>query len=489
VSVATEALREATSGQLSRGRDDRVRLREPQPVQGAADHKQRLSSLRAEVRGRAALARRALVAADVAASCLAVAIVALTSGSAPRPATLLLAVLVVGAGKLNGFYDRDEVRLRKSTLEEIPGLFQLAGLSALALWLGDGSVFAGDLGRGDVMTLWIVLFASLGGFRLAARSLVAAALPPERCLIVGDRGAMERLTDTVAGRQVAVVGRIQLGEAIDIEQYICGSSAHRIIVVPGEHGDTDEINSIVSHAQQMGVYVSVLPTVGEVIGSSVEFDHVGGLVLLGVHRFGLSRSSWFVKRTVDVIGSGLGLLLLSPVFLVTAILIRRDSRGPVFFSQPRVGHRGKHFEMIKFRTMFDGADRVRSELAALSSAGDGLFKVRDDPRVTPIGRVLRRYSLDELPQLINVFRGDMSLVGPRPLVIEEDARVEGRHRRRLQLTPGMTGPWQVLGTAEHRIPLREMLTLDYQYLGTWSLWTDVKLLLRTLVHVVRGRGL
>jgi exopolysaccharide biosynthesis polyprenyl glycosylphosphotransferase len=485
--VATEALRDA-SGRIVRLREHGSRLREYAPPLDDVLQKD-LRRLRGEIRQRAALARRALVAADVAAACLAVLVVALTSDSAPRPATLLLAVLVVVAGKLSGLYDRDEVRLRKSTLEEVPGLFQLAGLCALLLWLGDGSVFAGDLARADVVVLWFSLFAALACFRLAARSLSAAALPAERCLIVGDRGAMERLSDTIGGRRAQVVGRVQLGEELDIEAQIRDARPHRMIVVPGEHGDTDEINSIVSHAQQSGVYVSVLPSVGEVIGSSVEFDHVDGLVLLGVHRFGLSRSSWFLKRTVDIVGSGLGLLMLSPVFIAAAVLIRRDSKGPVFFRQPRVGHGGKHFEMLKFRTMFDGAERVRSELAALSSAGDGLFKVPDDPRVTPVGRVLRRFSLDELPQLINVFRGDMSLVGPRPLVIEEDARIEGRHRRRLQLTPGMTGPWQVLGTAEHRIPLREMLTLDYQYVGTWSLWTDVKLLLRTVGHVVRGHGL
>ncbi len=145
--------------------------------------------------------------------------------------------------------------------------------------------------------------------------------------------------------------------------------------------------------------------------------------------------------------------------------------------------------MVKFRTMHDGAHQARAELAALSHAGDGLFKVAGDPRVTRVGRILRRYSLDEIPQLINVFRGEMSLVGPRPLVLEEDARIEGRHRRRLNLTPGMTGPWQVLGTATQRVPLREMVTLDYLYVGNWSLWTDVKILLRTAVHVVRGQGL
>jgi lipopolysaccharide/colanic/teichoic acid biosynthesis glycosyltransferase len=221
----------------------------------------------------------------------------------------------------------------------------------------------------------------------------------------------------------------------------------------------------------------------------VEFDHVDGMTLLGVHRFGLSRSSWTLKRAVDIVGSGLGLLFLSPFFAVVAIAIRLDSRGPVFFRQPRVGHRGRPFEVFKFRTMHEGADRIRAELAAQSHAGEGLFKVADDPRITRVGRFLRRHSLDELPQLINVFRGEMSLVGPRPLILEEDAQIQGRHRRRLDLTPGMTGPWQILGTATRRVPMRDMVTLDHLYAGNWSLWTDVKILLRTALHVARGHGL
>jgi lipopolysaccharide/colanic/teichoic acid biosynthesis glycosyltransferase len=146
------------------------------------------------------------------------------------------------------------------------------------------------------------------------------------------------------------------------------------------------------------------------------------------------------------------------------------------------------FTMLKFRTMFDGSDQLREELRALSNAGDGMFKVRDDPRVTRVGRLLRRTSLDELPQLVNVLRGEMSLVGPRPLIAEEDARIAGWHRRRLCLKPGLTGPWQVLGSGDSRVPLRDMVTIDYLYAANWTPWSDVKVLLRTVGHVLRGRG-
>jgi lipopolysaccharide/colanic/teichoic acid biosynthesis glycosyltransferase len=224
----------------------------------------------------------------------------------------------------------------------------------------------------------------------------------------------------------------------------------------------------------------------EVVGSSVEFDDLEGLGVLGVKRFGLTRSSWLVKRTMDVAGSGVALILLSPVLIGIAIAIKVDSRGPVFFRQQRVGRGGRVFWMLKFRSMVEDADRLKADLAEQNES-EGLFKIADDPRVTPVGQWLRRTSLDELPQLVNVLRGEMSLVGPRPLVLEDDSRVEGWYRRRLQLTPGMTGRWQVLGSA--RIPLQEMVKLDYLYVGNWSLWGDVKILARTVGFVVRGRGI
>jgi lipopolysaccharide/colanic/teichoic acid biosynthesis glycosyltransferase len=186
------------------------------------------------------------------------------------------------------------------------------------------------------------------------------------------------------------------------------------------------------------------------------------------------------------VGAGVGLILLSPLLLAIAIAIRIDSRGPVLFRQERVGRGGRVFRMLKFRSMVKDADRLKAGLAEHNES-DGLFKIADDPRVTRVGGWLRRTSLDELPQLLNVLRGEMSLVGPRPLVLEDDSRVEGWDRRRLHLTPGMTGPWQVLGSA--RIPLNEMVKLDYLYVGNWSLWGDLKILARTVGFVLRGRGI
>jgi lipopolysaccharide/colanic/teichoic acid biosynthesis glycosyltransferase len=157
----------------------------------------------------------------------------------------------------------------------------------------------------------------------------------------------------------------------------------------------------------------------------------------------------------------------------------------VFFRQTRVGRDGRHFRIVKFRTMVADAEARKPALVALNEA-DGLFKIAEDPRITRVGRYLRRTSLDELPQLLNVLRGEMSIVGPRPLILTEDARITGTDRRRLNLTPGMTGPWQVLGAA--RVPLGEMVKLDYLYVAGWTLWQDVKLVLRTVPHMAARRG-
>jgi len=259
----------------------------------------------------------------------------------------------------------------------------------------------------------------------------------------------------------------------------------RVIIAPRstDHGD---VLNLVRAVKSMGLNVSVLPRLLEIVGSSVVVDDIEGLRVLGVARFGLTQSSRLVKRTLDVIGSAVGLLVLAPLLVLIAVAVKLGSRGPIVFRQTRIGRDGRTFEMVKFRTMVDGADELKDALRELNEA-PGLFKIADDPRVTRVGRALRRSSLDELPQLFNVLKGEMSLVGPRPLVTEDDCQIEGWDRDRLHLTPGMTGPWQVLGSA--RIPLHEMVKLDYLYVANWSLWGDIKILLRTFVLVAARRGI
>jgi exopolysaccharide biosynthesis polyprenyl glycosylphosphotransferase len=277
------------------------------------------------------------------------------------------------------------------------------------------------------------------------------------------------------------VGR--LAEIRDLAQTL---DVHRAIIAP-RSADAGEMLNLVRTLKAVGVRVSVLPRLLEVVGSSVEFDDLHGVTVMGVRRFDLTRSSARFKRAFDVFGASLGLLAVAPLMILFALLVKLEDGGPVFFRQLRVGRHGKRFQMLKFRTMIQGADEMKDSLRDQNEAQEGLFKIAEDPRVTRVGRLLRRTALDELPQLLNIVRGEMSLVGPRPLVIEEDQRIEGWHRRRLELMPGMTGPWQILGPA--RVPLREMVAIDYIYVANWSLWTDIKILLRTIPHVLGRKGL
>jgi lipopolysaccharide/colanic/teichoic acid biosynthesis glycosyltransferase len=200
----------------------------------------------------------------------------------------------------------------------------------------------------------------------------------------------------------------------------------------------------------------------------------------------LSPPARWIKRAFDLVGAVLIIVLTTPVWLAIALLIKADSRGPIFFRQLRVGRNGRHFEMLKFRTMVDGADARKPGLLHLNQAGDGLFKIYDDPRVTGVGRFLRSAWLDELPQLLQVVTGKMSLVGPRPLVPDEDAQIEGDARARLAVRPGLTGPWQAGGAKP--IPIDQMAELDCSYIEHWSLWLDMKLVVKTAWNVLRRRG-
>jgi lipopolysaccharide/colanic/teichoic acid biosynthesis glycosyltransferase len=194
-----------------------------------------------------------------------------------------------------------------------------------------------------------------------------------------------------------------------------------------------------------------------------------------------------LKRAMDVAGAAVGLIVLAPLMALLAVAIKLDSSGPVFFRQRRIGRHGETFSMLKYRSMVDNAEDIKSTLHDRNEAKGGLFKITNDPRITRVGGFLRRTSLDELPQLLNVLAGSMSLVGPRPLIIDEDALIEGWQRRRLSVKPGMTGMWQIFGSS--RIPMDEMVKIDYLYGANWSLWLDLKILLRTVPYVLRRRGI
>jgi len=464
----------------------------------------------AEVRGpavcvrRDALFRRLLLLADVLA---VVGAFVLTVELSRRSVQLTWAAvaevpILLVCAKLTGLYDRDESLLRKTTLDEAPKLLQLATLCALVAWFTGGLLVQGQLDRHEALFLWLALGGLLILLRAGSRMLALRLAPAERCLFIGDEASAETIRSKLTGHggvKAEVVAHLdldkvgswstdsfsesRLAEIRDLAQTL---DVHRAIIAP-RSVDGGEMLNLVRTLKAVGVRVSVLPRLLEVVGSSVEFDDLHGVTVMGVRRFDLTRSSAAFKRAFDLLGALLGLLAVSPLLAVIAVAVKLEDGGPVFFAQWRVGRHGQRFRMLKFRTMVPNADALKESLRDRNEAKEGLFKIAEDPRVTRVGRVLRRTALDELPQLWNIVRGEMSLVGPRPLVLDEDLRIEGWHRRRLELTPGMTGPWQILGPA--RVPLREMVAIDYLYVANWSLWTDIKILLRTIPHVLGRRGL
>jgi exopolysaccharide biosynthesis polyprenyl glycosylphosphotransferase len=452
----------------------------------------------AEVARRDRIFRRSLAFADIVAAALALGICAIAFGDLHLEAQAVLALpLVVVAGKLQGTYDRDDLLINKTTIDQAPQLFQLATLYSLLVFLLQDVFVAGVLGPIHVLLLWSALFVLLALARRLSRGFARSVTPVERCLFVGSESSYVRLRvklASVAGRG-ELVGRMSLGDAARDEVVpAAAETMHRLIEDLGVHRvviePTDALPQatldFIREAKASGARVSLLPRILEVVGSAMELDDLNGLTLLGLRRFGLSGSALVLKRSFDAVVGGAGLLLIAPLLSLVALMIRIDSPGPVIYRQTRVGRHGRHFTIWKFRTMVDGADALKPTLQGLNES-DGLFKIAEDPRVTRVGRVLRRFSLDELPQLVNVLRGEMSLVGPRPLVTDEDARITGLDRRRLQLTPGMTGHWQILGSA--RVPLAEMIKLDYLYVSGWSLWSDLKILMRTLPYVLARRGM
>jgi exopolysaccharide biosynthesis polyprenyl glycosylphosphotransferase len=452
-----------------------------------------------ESSGRERRLRRTLALADAGALAWALlATVVLASSDPLTPFALLLVPAVIGAAKILGLYESDDQRIRKTTVEELPRLGQLGALLVLGIWLGDDVLIGGQAGKDQALVLGatFVVGAVLG--RRASRRVVNRGSSPERCLFIGDTPSYMRLrtifdrhdlpSELVEGAPISdVMTGGEPDQRVDSEavlEMIARAGAHRLII--GPHGLSNAMTfELLEAARGAGTRVSLLPDMLEVVGSSVDFDDLFGVTLLGVRQTDLSRSSRRLKRAFDLVGATLVLIASAPLMVLTALAIKLDSRGPVLFRQLRVGREGEPFRIFKFRTMVDGADSLKDQLRELNEA-DGLFKIFDDPRITRVGRFLRRTSLDELPQIFNVLLGQMSLVGPRPLVADEDGRILGVRRGRLRLTPGMTGQWQIFGSA--RVPLEDMVKLDHLYVSNWTLWGDVKILLRTVPYVFARSG-
>jgi exopolysaccharide biosynthesis polyprenyl glycosylphosphotransferase len=453
--------------------------------------------------------RRSLVIADACSFLIAaLGVGALNDGAH----TLSHPPLVIGGlfawitlSWLYGYYTQDELRMAHSTADDVPGLVLLAAATTWAGQLADAAlgVKAPPVGKLAAFFVALVILATV--MRAFARMVVRRWLmPTEPTLVVGTGRIARRVVEKLAARPeygIRVVGFVDddpltdhigdapyLGETDELERLVHLHGVHRVILAFSRAGDSRGVD-LVRRCNQVGVQVDVVPRLYEVLGSKTQVHELDGLPLVSLHAPRLPRSARMVKRVLDLVVAALMLAILSPLFAYIALRIKLEAPGPVFFRQERIGNRGRRFRIYKFRSMYMDADARKNDVGHLNKhAEDGptMFKIPEDPRITPFGRTLRKWSLDELPQLINVIRGEMSLVGPRPLIIEEDRHIVGHGRRRLDLTPGLTGLWQVMGRSD--IPFAEMVTLDYLYVTNWSLWGDLKLLARTLPAVTRGRG-
>jgi exopolysaccharide biosynthesis polyprenyl glycosylphosphotransferase len=471
-------------------------------------------------RGRGWLVRRALLVADlvglIAALFLAQALFTdedtLIARVTPTPKWLFflgaLAAWVIAA-KLYSLYDRDEERTDHSTVDDVTGVFHLVTVS---VWIGYGfaratRIFTPDFGKATAFWAFAIVLIPLA--RSAARA-VCRRRPEylQNTVIVGAghigqliaRKYMQHpeygirlvgfVDDRPRERRDDLGDLVLLGGHQDVREIVQRHHVERVVIAFSTLS-TGELLNLMRELRELAVQVDVVPRLFEALPPTVGIHSVEGLPLVSLAPFRMARSSLFLKRSLDVVVASVLFVGLTPLLAIVAILIKLDSRGPVFFRQIRMGANDQTFGMLKFRTMVDGADALKHEFAHLNKhltpGGDArMFKIPDDPRVTRVGHFLRRYSIDELPQLINVLRGEMSLVGPRPLILDEDRHVRDWARSRLRLQPGMTGPWQVLGRAN--IPFQEMVTLDYFYVTSWSLLNDLKLLFRTFPAVARTRA-
>jgi exopolysaccharide biosynthesis polyprenyl glycosylphosphotransferase len=428
----------------------------------------------------------------------------------PQWATALLALAALTGWitlfTIYGLYERQSSTIAASTFDETTTMLNALMAGSLVMLLtGQGLEKWLDLkvySPSEAVLFLGFALALLPTARWTLRNrFLHGMVRPRRTLIVGAGQTGRLLESKIAAHpdyNLQVVGFLDDDTSVLHADDVLGASAdltrvideHEIdwVVLAGADsaGHYDETLEMVRRVRRPDVHLSIIPTYFELFASNATLEDLQGIPVVSLPPMRLSRSSRVLKRTFDLMASVLGLLAISPILVVAAIAIKLDSRGPVFFRQVRNGRNGVPFKIIKFRSMVDGAEAQRFELGHLNEMDGPLFKVEADPRITRVGAVLRKWRIDELPQLLNVVRGEMSLVGPRPFVVHEADKITGWAGRRLESLPGMTGVWQVLGGND--LSFEEMVKLDYVYTTNWSLWWDIKILFQTLPVVLGRRG-
>lgn len=370
--------------------------------------------------------------------------------------------------------------------------------------------FIRPLAFSRLLLVWALLFivVFLGAARILRRLILEECyrrdIGTDRVLVVGSGEAgrsvirtmlarpglgyqMVGYLDDGSGQNNIGLGRVpHLGNYNELQPVLINYPHLHTVFIALPAWMQAEMNDLLYICHQQGIYAKVVPDLFQLSLNRVEFENMAGIPMLSLRQVAMSRTGLFFKRIIDLV---LAFILAFPVGLVTLIIglaIRLESSGPIFYRQKRIGKHGKPFDMVKFRSMVVDAEDQRAALAQMNEASGPIFKIRNDPRITGVGRIIRRLSLDELPQLWNILRGDMSFVGPRPPLPQEVAEYEPWHMRRLEVIGGLTGLWQISGRSD--LTFDEGCLLDIYYIENWSVAMDIRLIIQTIPYLLSGRG-
>jgi exopolysaccharide biosynthesis polyprenyl glycosylphosphotransferase len=452
--------------------------------------------------------RRILLLADTTALCLALELALLVAPDGrSQPALSALWIVPTLPGwflllRAYGLYQRPLRKFEPTHLDDLSSVFHALVIGTLGLWLWFRVMPVQRLDLAEVIAFGALALLLLTSLRAAVRVIGLRRRGPERVLVIAPLADVKILRRKFVNHpeyEMEVVSAMTAtGEGHDgLELKICrdfddvghllraAEVDHVMVQLNQELISQEEIAELMRTCHRARIRFGTFPREKSLLPPGVDVNHVEGTGFLSYHPPALTRSSMMIKRAMDLAIAIPLLIILAIPMAIIAALIKIGDGGKILFSQTRVGRDGERFQLLKFRTMVADADALVPDLMAKSLDPDWLV-MEEDPRVTRVGRFLRRTSLDELPQLWNVVRGDMSLVGPRPLPVRDDEAVRGWGRHRLDCTPGLTGWWQVLG--RNNIPFREMVEIDYAYVTSWTFWGDVKLLARTVPVVLSRRG-
>ena len=392
-------------------------------------------------------------------------------------------------------------RERRAGFGRIVSSLIVVTLLVLAFGLGTGHDFTtfGIIPTSLVLTIVLdgLLRASYDAISREALHVLGVR---RRAIVVGEGEHLDHLLRTLGsvrgGIEYEFVGVVsgaahptralpQLGALDDLRAVLEQYPADELIVTDSDYSER-QLLQIIEDAHRSAVKVRIAPKTTELLVQRAEYVPGQGVPLFELRPPVFVGAQWAIKRAFDLIVSALVIVVGMPLWLTIAAAIKLTSPGPVFYRDPRIGLGEETFGMIKFRTMVAGAADQQAELEPENEAEGALFKIRDDPRVTSVGRLLRRFSLDELPNMLNVVRGQMSLVGPRPLPLRDHALLEDWHRKRSNVLPGMTGLWQISGRSD--LSFDDLVRLDFFYLENWSIWLDISILAKTVPAVIGSRG-